>query len=155
MAGLNVSGPVENAKALLRRHGHRCEVSPEELERWFQADTPYPDIGLAEVLQRPLLVVHELVEIDAVKRRGLPLTKSVILQNLELVDEAHLQAAEVELELAAATEDFEHLEDRLKDFRKWCEDPLTTPRLRGKYQELHTRAQRALGDFGKAGRKSR
>ncbi len=56
----------------------RCrtyDVSVADLERWFRADTPYPDIGIEDVNLNPLLVVHEIVEIDEIRMMGLDMDK--------------------------------------------------------------------------------
>lgn len=140
-----IGEPLRKAKELLKEYGYPCEVSEEDLVRWFQAETPYPDIGLEEVLKNPLLVVHELVEIDAVKRMGLTLVKDVIVKNLERVEEAHYEAARVELELAAATGNLEHIGSRVKNIKNWSEDPLVVPELKRKYRELYSSASQLLG----------
>jgi hypothetical protein len=136
---------VENAKRLLRNRGYDCQVTPEELVQWFKADTPYDqDFGLEKVIANPLIVVHELVEIENVKRMGLALTKDVIMRNLNKVDDAHLKAVEIELQLAKSTKDVEHIRDRLEDIKTWIEDPSVTPKNKESYRKLLTSYLNAL-----------
>ncbi|HUV61662.1 MAG TPA: hypothetical protein VMW71_05790 [Thermoplasmata archaeon] len=136
---------VEEAKQLLSDHGYNCTATAEDLQRWFEADTPFDeDFGLDEVLKNRLIVVHELVEIENVKRMGLTLTKDVIVKNLEKVDNAHMIAAEVELRLAASMKDVKHLRDRLENIRMWSEDDTVTPENKEKYRRMHSETLRIL-----------
>jgi hypothetical protein len=118
-----VARAVADAKRLLSEHGHECQATTEDLILWFQADTPFDeDSGLDKVIGIPLIVVHELVEIDNVKRMGIALTKNAIVDNIEKVDDAHMKAAEVELQIAASMRDVGHLRWRSEHIRMWSED---------------------------------
>ncbi len=140
---------LREGRELLDSHGHKCDVSPADFDAWFQADTPYPDISMDEVLLNPMLVVHELVEIDEVKRLGLALTKDVIVSNLGLVDRAHLKAAEVEIKIAAALKNVNHLVERIKDVRAWSRDPLTEPEMRRRYAHLAEEMSRTIAELNR------
>lgn len=136
---------VAGAKQLLSEHGRECEACADDLIRWFAADTVYDqDFGLDKVLAVPLLVVHELVEIENVKRWGLGLCKGVILDNPEVVEAAHLRATEVELEIALSIGDIEHVRARLAHVQAWVDDPSVLPGYREKYCQLHARTSAAL-----------
>ena len=142
---IRVRRAVEKARRLLRSYGLDCQTTAEELERWFQAETPYDnDMKLEDILEIPLIVVHELVEIDNVKRMGLALTEDVIVENLQKVDDAHLKAAEVELELTFSLMETAHIRDRLKDIKAWSEDPSVTPVNRENYRKMHAATLNAL-----------
>ena len=137
---------IKDAKRLLDRYDVHCETTPDELVKWFEADTPFEDIGLDEVLESTLTVVHELVEIDEVKRMGLPIAKDTILRNLEKVDDAHLRAATVELSIAQKQQDFDYIEDRIPSIEKWSVDPTVTSKNRKEYRKLLAQAKNALAD---------
>jgi hypothetical protein len=125
-------------------------VTAEDLVQWFEADTPYDqDFGLEEAIAIPLIVVHELVEIENVKQMGLRLTKDVIINNLNKVDDAHLKATEIELQLAKSTKNVGHIRDRLKDINTWINDPSVTPENKESYRRLHARYVRTLKRFAK------
>ena len=141
---INVINSIKNAKEILEKYGYICDVSVEDLKKYFEADTIYSDIRLDEVLKHPLLLIHEIVEINEVKRMGLKLTKDVIIKNHEVVDEAHLTAAEIELEIAKEIGDYKHIKYRLKHVRSWCEDPLVLPKLKDRYKELYIKTNQAL-----------
>jgi len=142
---------VQEAKRLLSEHGYDCQVEAEELRLWFEADTIYDmDFGLDKVIARPLIVVHELVEIDNVKKMGLTLTKDVIVNNAQKVDDAHLKATEVELEIAASLGDLKHIRDRLDDIRMWMEDTSVTPGDRRRYREMWERLSKNLENMNQA-----
>jgi hypothetical protein len=134
-----VNRAVGEAKQLLRDHGYDCTTTAEDLQRWFEADTPFDEnFGLDEVLKNQLIVVHELVEIENVKKMGLALTKDVIVKNLEKVDDAHMIATEVELGLAASMKNVKHLRDRLESIKMWSEDDTVTPENKEKYRRMHS-----------------
>ncbi len=136
---------VAEAKRLLSEHGYECQATAGDMILWFQADTPYDeDFGLDKVITRPLIVVHELVEIDNVKRMGIALTKNAIVDNIEKVDNAHLKAAEVELQIATFMGEAEHLRWRLEHIRMWSEDPSVTPSNRAKYKELLAKVAKTI-----------
>jgi len=140
-----VERAVREARKLLEDHGYDCSTTADDLRRWFDADTPFDeDFGLAEVLRHPLIVVHELVEIDGVKRMGLSLTKDVIVNNLEKVDDAHMAATEAELRIAIALRDVKHIRNRLKNIKMWSEDSTVTSENKEKYRELYSKTVRAL-----------
>lgn len=136
---------VQDAKRLLEHNGYDCSTTADDLRRWFDADTPFDeDFGLDEILKCPLLVVHELVEIDNVKRMGLSLTKDVIVENLEKVDDAHLIATEAELKIAIVLREVGHIRDRLGNIRMWSEDDTVTPENKEKYRKMHSETLKAL-----------
>jgi len=141
---IDVINSLKKAKEILENYGHVCDVSAEDLNRYFEADTLYDDISLDEVLQDLLLVIHEILEIDEIKRMGLKITKDVIIKHHEEVDEAHLKAAEVELEIAKNIGDREHLKKRLGHVKVWCEDPLLPHRLKKRCKELYIKTNRAI-----------
>jgi hypothetical protein len=136
---------VSQAKRLLREHGYHCRVDAADLVRWFEADSDHDqDIDLDKVIAMPLIVVHELVEIDNVKRTGLELGKRVILDNPEAVEVAHIRATEAELEIALSTGNLEHVRTRLGHLRAWINDSSVPPGDREKYSELHARISHEL-----------
>ena len=139
-----LQGALESAKTTLKGLGKTCIVSADDIEAWFKADTPYPDITLDQVLLNRWLVIHEVVEIEAIKRMGLKIAKDTILKNPGLVDEAHFEAAAVELDAAIASRDSSHLKDRIKDISRWIENPGVLPEMKRKYSKLREGTERAL-----------
>lgn len=140
----DIESAVQSAKARLEADGTSCGVSADDLSRWFEADTLYPDISLDEVLANPWLVIHEIVEIDAIKKRGMKLTKDVIIKHPDEVDNAHYEAAVIELRIAAEEKDAKHLRERIPDIRHWSEDPQVQPEMKAKYARLCLDTERAL-----------
>ena len=140
-----IKDAVENARALLRGIGYECGTTMDELELWFQADTPYDQgVDLDFIVKVPLLVAHELVEIEKVKAMGLRLTKDVIVKNMEKVDDAHLEATKVEMALALSMRDVRHLNERMGDLRMWLEDPSVTAENKRRYAALREDTLQAL-----------
>lgn len=133
---------VDHAKGLLRKDGIICNTSVADLKAWFEADTPFEDSCLDDIIGNPFLVIHELVEIDEVLKKGLQIGKRTIVDNLEKVDEAHLKAATIELWIAFTLGDREHISSRLPDIKRWIEDSTVTPRQKKKYRRLLATAER-------------
>ena len=129
-----VSAALRQARKVLRGQGYTCHATADEFVRWLHTDTPYPNPTFDEIVENPLFVIHELVEIEAVKRMGLKLTKNVILENPLEIAAAHLEAAEVEFRVAYETGATEHLRMRVDHAKAWCEDPVLTPALRKRHE---------------------
>ena len=149
----DIEEAVSKAKDLLRELGHECEAGAADLVRWFEADTLYDlDFGLDKAIATPLIVVHELVEIDTVKKSGLELGKRVILDNPDIVEAAHLKATEVEMQAALSVGDLEHVRRRLGNLRNWIEDSSVSQEHKTRYSELHAHVteelERRLGRSG-------
>jgi hypothetical protein len=131
-----VFAALRQARKVLRRYGYLCHVTADEFVRWLRTDALDPNPTFDEIVENPLFVVHELVEIEAVKRRGLRLTKDVILKNPLPIAAAHLEAVEVEFRIAYETGAYDHLRVRVQQAKAWCEDPVLTPALRKRHQAL-------------------
>jgi hypothetical protein len=143
-----VDRAVAQAKRLLSEHGHECQATAEDMVLWFQADTPYDeDFGLDKVIRKPLVVVHELVEIDNVKRMGIALARNAIVDNMEKVDDAHLKAAKVELQIAASMRDVGHLRWRSEHIRMWSEDPSVAPSNRERYKRMLVKVAKTIEEL--------
>lgn len=130
---------VSEANERLARHGYAHRGDASDLTAWLRTDTPYPNPSPAEFLDAPFLVVHEVVEIAEVRRMGLRITRDVIVRNMERINDAHLRATEVELDVAIREADAAHVRSRLQDLESWCEDPLLTGPQRAAYEALRDR----------------
>lgn len=127
---------VDKAKELMTNCGIDVDTTTEDLIDWFDTELPFPDITLGEVVIDPLLVVHELVEIDEMLKMGFALTKDVIMKNPEEVDDAHLKAAGIEMKIAHSIGAAEYIRDRIKDMEGWCIDKALAESRRADYRQL-------------------
>jgi len=144
---------LDEAMGLLKRYGYGYEISPEDFHGYAEADTFYPSaISWEEILQNRLIVVHEVVEIAELKRMGLDITRDVVVRNVEQVYAAHLRATEVEMEIARAMGDVEHICDRLGVIEDWTDDPLVPPGLIDQYEALYTRTRQIITELEEHGR---
>jgi hypothetical protein len=84
------------------------------------------------------------VEIENVKAMGLELTKDVIIRNMQKVDDAHLKATRIELQLAVSMRDIRHISERMNHISMWIEDPSVTPENKKQYGELKARVHEVL-----------
>jgi hypothetical protein len=143
-SGSQIEGALQSGKQVLAGFGRHCWVSADDLKKWFDADTLYPDVTLNDVLENPWLVIHEIVEIDAVKRAGLQLSKDVIIANSDVVERAHYEAAKIELEIAIENRAAVHIRDRIPDIRNWSKDEHVLPKMRMRYERLCSATEQAL-----------
>ncbi len=91
------------------------------------------------------MVVHEIVEIDEIKKMGLDIgRKDVIVSNMELVDVAHLKAARIEMKIAYAMKNRAHLAESVQYILRWSKDALVEPGMRKRYAELRQEVLRML-----------
>jgi len=68
---------------------------------YLTADTPYSDLSSKVILSDDLWLIHELIEINELKKMGIAITgKDLIIKNLEKVYEAHLKALKLEILIA-------------------------------------------------------
>lgn len=139
-----VEQAVDRAKQMLSDSGIDVDVTAEQLWEWFETDLPFPDISLGEVVINPLLVVHELVEIDEVLKMGFAITRDVIMRNPEKVDDAHLIAAKVELLVAKNVGAAEHIKERIAHIERWAVDETVSEGRKVDYRRLLAEAKDAL-----------
>lgn len=143
---------VAAGNALLARYGYAERGTAEDLEAWLRTDTPYPNPDPGDLLDSPFLVVHEIVEIAEAKRRGLRITRDVIVRHMETINDAHRVASEAEFRIAAAEGRVEYVESRFADLESWCEDPLLTAPQRAAYVAFRERVRRWLDGGRRGGR---
>ncbi len=141
---------MQRANAILRDRGRSYPVTAEDLMAWLQTDTPYPNPTPCDLLDNAFLVIHEIVEIDSIRRMGLVITKDVIVKNMEKVNVAHLAAARVEFDVAASYGDVDYLRSRFQDLQGWCEDPLLSAPLRLEYESFRRETERTLARLARA-----
>ncbi len=142
-----IQAAVDKARELIMDCGVNVDTTEKDLIQWFDTDLPFPDISLGEVVVNPLLVVHELIEIDEMLKMGFTLTKDVIMRNPEEVDDAHLRAAKIEMKIAHSIGATEHIRDRIKDMEKWCVDKALAESRRADYRQLLATAKVYLSEL--------
>lgn len=122
---------------LSKKLGREFNVSSEELYTYLTAET-YEDDKYTpeEVLPNEYLLLHELVEIECLKRRGLEVTSDVIVKNPETIYECHLRALEEELKFALKEGDVEWIKKRLKDAESYLDDEYLPKKLRDRIIDL-------------------
>ena len=142
-----VRAAVDKAKEIMADCGIKVEVTADQLWDWFQTDLPVPDVELGEVVIDPLTVIHELVEIDEILKMGLAITKDVIIKNPEKVDDAHLRAAKVELEVAKAIRAVDHMRERILSIEGWCVDKTLSEDRKAEYRRLLAKTKADIAEL--------
>lgn len=136
------AGVRERMKELSKMLGREFNVSPEEFYTYLTAETYEDDkYPLEDIISNEYLFLHELVEIECLKGKGLETTPKVIVENPEEVYECHLKALEEELKFAFKEGDVGWIKKRLKDAESYLNDKHLPKKLRDE-------VVRILGKFG-------
>ncbi len=128
---------IEPLREEIKMHGMENCVTPEEILEYLNADTYENDsYTLNSILKNKYLILHEILEVCCIKKRGVDISKDVILNHRELVYECHLEAIDRELEYARKMDDREWIRARVKDMESYLDDPYLPRSLRKKVVEL-------------------
>jgi hypothetical protein len=118
---LKLKRAVETARSL----GYDCEdISPREFYSYMTGETVSGDrITLKEVLRSDFLMLHEVVEISELKKKGILIDEMTIVScHLKTIYEAHIVAVEYEVKHALNKEDLAYVKLRLAHMREWLKD---------------------------------
>lgn len=115
---------LEEASKKLKERGYTsCHISPREFFDYMTGETPTGDIiTILDVLNNEYLMIHEVVEINELKERGVPIDKRTVLM-IHPDYESHYTATEYELDYALDKGDFDWLRIRINHAKSWLEDP--------------------------------
>ncbi len=117
--------------------GRDFHVTPSELWRYLNAESYEKDTYTPQkILENDYLILHELREIEELKKKGMKITSKVILENPEVIYEAHIKALQEELRIAFQKGDKHWIKSRIKDLRNYLEDPYLPEKLRPQVKEL-------------------
>ncbi len=142
-----VEAAVARAKELMSANGLECSTTASDVMRYFEAYPYEADMTLDVVIKFPLLVVHELVEIEGLKKFGVRLDRDSILNDPAQVEEAHYLAATLEMNLAYSLRDRNHVKMRLGVIRTWLLDDRIDNGYKALYAELYARVISMLDEL--------
>ena len=132
-----ISSKIQHICVELASLGFECRVSSEEFSAYLEASTYEPEAThLEEVLGNRYLLIHELVEITLLKKKGYVIDKDVVRRAYPYTYEAHLEAMDVELRVALREGDKAWVERRVRDLRSYLEDPFLPSNLMGRVKRL-------------------
>ncbi len=139
---------IKTARKALSSIGYLAkEVSAQEFYDYLTGETFSGDTTtLKDVLGNEYLLIHELVEINELKKMALPINKRVIVDLPKIVIyDAHLTAIETELDYALHKKDCFWIKVRLRQHKESILD--NDPNLP---KEMRPRAERLFEKFRKA-----
>lgn len=115
---------LEAASTKLQQRGYASHrISPREFYDYMTGETPTGDtITLLDVLDNEYLMIHEVVEISELKKKGVPINKQTVMM-IHPNYETHYTATEHELDYAIDKRDFDWLKIRINHAKSWLEDP--------------------------------
>lgn len=116
---------LEEAMALLGELGYDAkEVTAKEFHDYMTGETFSGDkTTIKDVINSEYLMVHEVVEITELKKRGLPIDKRTLVDSPKtVIYDSHLSAMEFELGYALRKGDLDWLRIRLGHHREVLDD---------------------------------
>lgn len=135
---------IKYAKKQLAKLEYVCKITTDNLIRYFQTDTFYQDLDLSDILKNRWLVIHELVEIQEIKRMRIRITKKFGLKYNDRIDKAHIIATEMEIEAAGLSGDIEHIRKRFRNIKGWLDDPSTPSDDKKRIRILYLKVKQIL-----------
>jgi len=129
---------INVANEVLQKNNYELdEIIAQELIDYFEGDAPSGDMTtLEDILNSEWLLIHELVEINELKKKGFEISAELLYTHADEVFKAHLIATEWELSLAREAEDLVWIKRRIDDVKIWLEDPSLSPQLKEKCNDL-------------------
>ncbi len=99
------------------------EMQAQELIDYFSGEAPSGDTTtIDDVLESKWLLVHEIIEIDQLKKMGFQISVNLLHTHPIEVFQAHLTATKYELNFASEANDSSWVKSRLVHVRSWLED---------------------------------
>lgn len=124
-------------EVLLKTNYEIGVIKAQELIDYFKGDAPSGDMTtLEDILNSEWLLIHELVEINELKKRGFEISAKLLYTHADDVFIAHLIATELELSLAREAGNFDWIKRRINDIKNWIEDPTLSHQLKEKCSNL-------------------
>ncbi len=120
-----VSLKLKRAVEIARSLGYYCEdISPREFYGYMTGKTVSGDkMPLEEVLTNEFLMLHEVIEISELKKKGITIGEMTIVNyHPKTIYEAHITATEYEIKHALNKGDLAYVKLRLLHIREWLED---------------------------------
>ena len=136
-----IENKIEAAEKALRSIGYIVkEVSAKEFYDYMTGEIFSEDTTtLNDVLSNEYLLIHELVEINELKKMGRTIDKRVIVDSPKtVIYDAHLKAMETELKYALYRKDYSWVKIRLRQHKESVleNDPNLPEEMRPRAEEL-------------------
>jgi len=129
----------------LKERGYTSRhISPREFYDYMTGETPTGDtITILDVLDNEYLMIHEVVEISELKKKGIPINKQTVLM-VHPSYENHYTATEYEMDYAMSRGDCDWLRLRMKHAKSWLEDEDLPQHLIPRYKALMEKFSKTL-----------
>jgi hypothetical protein len=114
-----INSKIKKAEEILLQLGYETVgLSSEEFYDYMTGETPTGYVvTINDVLDNEFFMVHEVAEINELKRMGVPINKHTVIKFYPKVYEAHLTAMELELTYSLNKRNYEWLKHRLRDVK--------------------------------------
>ncbi len=145
---------IEKAKEMMADAGIDSDVTYEDLVSWCESELPVPEIAIGDIVVDPLLLVHEMTEIDEMMKLGLELTKEALGREPKKVSAARLKAMANELAVARHFKAVGHIQRRLEYLEARVKDDALAEDVRQGYLRLRAASREMLEDLENTSRQS-
>jgi len=151
-----IEDKIEAAKKALRSISYVVkEVSAQEFYDYMTGEIFSEDTTtLDDVLGNEYLMVHELVEINELKKMGRTIDKRVIVESPKtVIYDAHLTAMQTELNYALYKRDYFWVKIRLRQYKESIldNDPNLPEEMRPRAEKLFEKFRRVIQNRKKIG----
>jgi len=120
-----INARIKEATRILKQLGYESQhISSKEFYDYMTGETPTGDvITLNDVLDNEFLMVHEVVEISELKKKGIHISKQTVMEFYPRTTyEVHFTATEYELTYALNKKDQAWLKLRMSHAKDWLRD---------------------------------
>lgn len=140
---------IKEAVKILEQLGYEIEpISSKEFYDYMTGETPTGDvITLNDILDNEFLMVHEVVEISELKKKGKAINKQTVMNSYpKTTYETHFTATEYELTYASNKKDYAWLKIRMNHARDWLSDKNLPKELLPQYKSMVKRFSKHLSN---------
>lgn len=138
---------LKEATAKLKELGYKSQpICPREFYDYMTGEPPTGDtITIADVLDNEFLMIHEVVEISELKKRGVPINKQTVTVTFPNSSyDTHYTATECELDYALSKKNYTWVKTRLAQAKDWLQDENLPHFLTPQYKALIQKFSKAL-----------
>lgn len=136
-------------KMLKEKYNYECETSLDELNIWFSAQTPYPEIPIVKLVEENMvedeaIMTHEIIELCKLKKMNIKITYDVFIKYAKKAELAHIKSLEIELPIAKDMKWSKFIKLYIRNIKAYLRNPYLSKELKERYQKLLKQYEEAL-----------
>ncbi len=129
---------VEEVSKILSKYGYnQTNVKAKDLINYFSIDTQTGDTTtLSDIVVHKLLLLHEIVELNELKRNEIPISEEIFHQHNNEVLKAHVTATEWEFLISKEMDNQNWINKRLSLVEMWIKESNFSPTLEERLRKI-------------------